>query len=140
MYNLILDKFEPGISYTDEHLEIFIEEAKLLLQADLNLTTQKLANILNNLFKIESRRPKVESLCPTIDNLFLYNIMPIPGHDKKRIRIYTIIRPLTVDDLAEELHLNEIDIRVLTKYIDDKVSRVGEQIELLDFYDLGIFA
>ena len=29
---------------------------------------------------------RTKSLCPTIDNLFLYNIMPIPGHDKDRIK------------------------------------------------------
>ena len=139
LYNLIVDKFERGASYTEEHLELFIADAEALLGVELHLTTKKLANILNVMFKIDKKQTTNLTKLPLVDNSFLYNMMPTTGKQKK-INIYTIQDFLTVDDIAEELGLNDLDKQVLNSFIDHKVSRVAEQVELLDYLDLNIFA
>ena len=59
---------------------------------------------------------------------------------QKFINIYTIVDFISVEDIAEELGLNDLDVTVLNSFIDHKVSRVAEQVELLDYLDLNIFA
>lgn len=80
LYNFIVKMFTPGISYTEEHLKEFTGAVEMTLPG-IKITTNKLAELLAQIYSIESRElNSVEGLD------FLFNKIYIPNLSTKRKR------------------------------------------------------
>lgn len=132
LYNQIVNIFKPGLSYTTEHLEMFIEAFKNV--APINLTVKQLQEMLNIIFKIDV---KITGKCNAVDNIFLYKIVPTVLPNKK-LKIFTIIDFTSIDDLIEQNNWDEIDKKILKNLINKRVRKIDERVTEIT-YGLDIF-
>lgn len=132
LYNQIVNIFKPGLSYTTEHLEMFIEAFKNV--APINLTVKQLQEMLNIIFKIDV---KITGKCNAVDNIFLYKIVPTVLPNKK-LKIFTIVDFTSIDDLIEQNNWDEIDKKILKNLINKRVRKIDERVTEIT-YGLDIF-
>lgn len=132
LYNQIVNIFKPGLSYTTEHLAMFIEAFKNV--APINLTVKQLQEMLNIIFKIDV---KITGKCNAVDNIFLYKIVPTVLPNKK-LKIFTIIDFTSIDDLIEQNNWDEIDKKILKNLINKRVRKIDERVTEIT-YGLDIF-
>ena len=128
IYNLLTKEFKPGISYTKEHLEIFIEAIKIILPGT-KLTEKEIREKLANIYVVESKQVRN---VPGVDYIYYKNIVPTGG---TKTNIYTIKRHKKIADIAEDHQLSEIDAKVLKKTIDKRYKNIinsNEAQELLN--------
>ena len=119
LYDLIVKTFTPGKSYTEEHLKIFCEAFEMTISG-VKITTNKLGELLAQIYNIESKKYKE---CPGLDFLFnkIYN--PIPGQNK-RINVYTIKNYLTLEDVIEQNKLDELSLKVLKNLLGERIREI----------------
>ena len=119
LYNFIVKMFTPGISYTEEHLKEFTEAVEIAMPG-VKLTTNKLGELLAQIYNIESKKYKE---CPGLDFLFnkIYN--PIPGQNK-RINVYTIKNYLTLEDVIAQNKLDELSLKVLNNLLGERIREI----------------
>jgi hypothetical protein len=119
LYNFIVKMFTPGISYTEEHLKEFTEAVEIAMP-EVKITTNKLGELLAQIYNIESKKYKE---CPGLDFLFnkIYN--PIPGQNK-RINVYTIKNFLTLEDVIEQNKLDELSLKVLKNLLSERIREI----------------
>ena len=124
--------FKPNISYTTEHLEMFIEAFKNI--APIKMTTKELSEKLNIIFKINVKILKSGN---AVDNNFLYKIVPTQLPNKK-IKIFTIVDFTTIEDLKEQNNWSEIDTKILKNLINKRVREVDKKVKKIE-YGLEVF-
>lgn len=119
LYDLIVKTFTPGKSYTEEHLKIFCEAFEMTISG-VKITTNKLAELLAQIYNVESKKYKE---CPGLDFIFnkIYN--PIPGQNK-RINVYTIKNYLTLEDVIEQNKLDELSLKVLKNLLSERIREI----------------
>ena len=132
LYRQIVKYFKPNISYTTEHLEMFIEAFKNI--APIKMTTKELSEKLNIIFKIDVKRTRDVS---SVDNIFLYKIVPTQD-TQKFIKIFTIVDFTTIDDLKEQNNWSEIDTKILKNLINKRVREVDKKVKKIE-YGLEVF-
>lgn len=138
LYNLIIDNFKPGTSYTNEHLELFIDMINILIPG-LKLSTTRLGETLNNIYSIKNSRPKVNE-GHQLEHYFYKNIYPnyCPG---KKISINTIIDFRKVDDIIAEHKLSDISSKSLENIIKKRFQAIVESDEAKNILNVkDIFA
>ena len=119
LYNFIVKMFTTGISYTEDHLKEFIEAVEITMPG-VKLTTNKLGELLNQIYNIESKQV---SDCTGLDLLFnkIYN--PI-GVQSKRIRVYTIKSFLTLEDIINQNNLDDLSLKVLRNLVNERIKEI----------------
>ena len=132
LYNQIVNVFKPGVSYTTEHLEMFIEAFNNVVP--IRMTAKQLQEKLSIIFKIEKNY--IRSGSP-VDNIYLYKIVPTvePG---KREWIFTIVDFTSLDDLVEQNNWSEIDKKILKNLINKRVRKIDERVTEIN-YGFDIF-
>ena len=132
LYNFIVKIFIPGISYTEEHLKDFVQAVEITIPG-VKMTTNKLGEVLGQIFVIESRELKsVEG----ID--FIYNKIYNPIlSTKKKTRINTIKSFLTLEDIIEQNKLDELSLKVLKNLLSERIKEIEkEAIEINSIQDI----
>ena len=132
LYNFITKMFIPGISYTEEHLKEFAEAVAITMPG-VKLTTNKLGELLAQIYNIETMRTKKVQ---GIDFLFnkIYN--PIPCTDKK-IKINTIKSFITLEDIINQNNLDDLSLKVLKNLIDERIKEIEkEAIEITSIQEI----
>ncbi|WP_277233644.1 DEAD/DEAH box helicase family protein [Romboutsia timonensis] len=134
IYNLLTKEFKPGISYTKEHLEIFIEAIKIILPGT-KLTEKEIREKLANIYVVESKQVRN---VPGVDYIYYKNIVPTGG---TKTNIYTIKRHKKIADIAEDHQLSEIDAKVLKNIIDKRYKNIINSNEAQEILNIEqIFA
>ena len=126
LYNFITKMFIPGISYTEEHLKEFCEAVEMTIPG-VKLTTNKLGELLAQIYNIESKKIRSED---GIDFLFnkIYN--PI-GCSKKQVKIKTIKSFLTLEDIITQNKLDDLSLKVLKNLMSERIKEIEiEAIEI----------
>lgn len=132
LYNQIVNTFKPGLSYTTEHLEMFIEAFQNI--APIKITTKKLSEKLNIIFKIDVKILKSGN---AVDNNFLYKIEPTQLPNKK-IKIFTIVDFTSLEDLASQNNWSEIDKKILKNLINKNIRKIDKEVQEIK-YGLNVF-
>ena len=130
LHNLIMQEFKPGISYTQEHLKLFINSLKTEIPG-LKLSVTLLGSIIKDNYVVEETRHRSVH---QLDNYFYKNIVPNPCTGKQ-IKINAIKDFRTVNDIILENNLSDIDKKSLSNIIDrrfDSIIKSKEAQELLE--------
>ena len=119
LYNFIVKIFTPGISYTEEHLKEFIQALEITMPG-VKLTTNKLGELLSQIYNIETMRTKKVQ---GIDFLFnkIYNSNPCTD---KKIKINTIKDFLTLEDIIKQNNLDDLSLKVLKNLISQRIQEI----------------
>lgn len=133
LYNQIVNTFKPGLSYTTEHLEMFIEAFQNI--APIKITTKKLSEKLNIIFKIDVKILKSGN---AVDNNFLYKIEPTQLPNKK-IKIFTIVDFTSLEDLVAKNNWSEIDKKILKNLINKNIRKIDKEVQKIN-YGIDIFS
>lgn len=128
LINLIMNDFKPGISYTQEHLELFLELLKVVLPG-IKLSTKTLGGYIKDIYNVEENRHKTNML-PQLDYYYYKNISPYHGNSKQT-RVYTIKNYRKVSDVIEEHGLSEISQKSLENIIKKRFHKIVESEEAL---------
>ena len=125
VYNYIINHFIPGISYTEEHLKDFVEAIQITL--GIRITTNKLSEILGQIYNIESKQYKKGSKVPPID--FIFNKIYNSNHGTfdKKTNIYTIKSYLTLEDVINQNSLDELSLKVLKSIVKDRIESIEKE-------------
>lgn len=124
LYSLIVNDFKPGISYTKEHLEMFIEAIQIIIPG-LKLTVNKLGETIKDIYVVD----EINSRGGTqVDTIFYKKVHPtyVPN---KRIRVYTIMSFKTVKDISIEHNLSEISCKSLENITKKRLNNIVESSE-----------
>lgn len=130
LYNFITKMFIPGISYTEEHLKEFVEAVEMTIPG-VKLTTNKLGELLSQIYNIESKQYKKSTKVPPIDFLFnkIYN--PIHGTFNKKTNVNTIKDFLTLEDIITQNKLDDLSLKVLRNLMSERIKEIEiEAIEI----------
>ena len=111
---------------------MFIEAFKNV--APINLTVKQLQEMLNIIFKIDVKEVKK---VPSVDNIFLYKIVPTQG-TKKKLKIFTIVDFTSLEDLADQNNWSEIDKKILKNLINKNIRKIDKEVQEIK-YGLSIF-
>lgn len=132
LYSFIVKMFTPGTSYTEEHLKEFTEAVEMTLPG-VKITTNKLAELLSQIYNIESKQMKE---CKGLDFLFNKNINPNLLHGK-RIKINTIKNFLTLEDIINQNKLDKLSLKVLNNLLGERIREIEkEAIEINNINEL----
>ena len=127
LIELIVNGFKPGISYTKEHLELFIELLAITLPG-IKLTTNKLSETIRDLYVVEETRHRSVH---QVDYNYYKNISPTPC-TPKQIKINTIKDFRKIDDIVKEHGLSEISQKNLENIIKKRFRNITESNEALE--------
>ena len=119
LYDLIVKTFTPGKSYTEEHLKIFCEAFEMTISG-VKITTNKLAELLAQIYNVESKQV---TQVKGID--FIFNKIYIPNPlTKKKIKINTVKGFLTLEDVIEQNKLDELSLKVLKNLLSERIREI----------------
>ena len=137
LHSLIMQEFKPGISYTQEHLELFIKSLEIVIPG-LKLSIKTLGSIIKDNYLIEETRHKFTML-PQLDNYFYKNIVPNHGNEEKnkQIRVYTIKDFRTVNDMILENNLPDINKKSLENIIDRRYKSIVDSNEAKEILNIN---
>ena len=123
LYNFIVKIFTPGTSYTGEHLEEFIQAVEITIPG-LKLTKKTLAELLAEIYNIESKQYKKGGKVPPVTLLFnkIYNATS--GTFNKKTNINTIKSFLTLEDVIEQNKLDELSLKVLKNLLGERIREI----------------
>ena len=130
LHNLIMQEFKPGISYTQEHLELFIKSLEIVIPG-LKLSVKLLGSIIKDNYVVEEKQTRSVN---QLDNYFYKNIVPNPLTGKV-IKINAIKDFRTINDIVLENNLSNIDKKSLSNIIDrrfDSIIKSKEAQELIE--------
>ena len=134
MYEWLINEFKVGTSYTNEHLEIVAEAFRIRYGENWAITTNKIAEILNQTYNID--RCKFSKSVAPIDISFYRNIIPNGATSKKRIDINTVKSFIEIQDIKKELDATSSDlsiensISIKKQYILNQLDEVEKEILL----------
>ena len=126
LYNLITADFKPGVSYTKEHLELFIDMIQIVIPG-LKITVNKLGEIIKDTYVVDEKQYGIKSNLPQVDTIYYKNISPTYG--KKKINLYTIKDFRKVNDIAIEHGLSEISEKSLENITKKRFQAIVESDE-----------
>lgn len=132
LYNLITADFKPGISYTNEHLELFIDILKIVIPG-LNLTTNKLGEIIKDTYVVQTNKI---SKCPGVDTIYYKNISPTYGHNK-RINLNTIKDFRKINDIVIDHNLSSISQKSLENITKKRFQAIVESDEAKEILNIN---
>ena len=134
LYNFIVKMFKPGISYTEEHLKDFVQAVGITIPG-VKITTNKLAELLAQIYSIESRElNSVEGLTFLFNKIYNSNLST-----KKKKRINTIKNFLTLEDIVEQNKLDELSLKVLNNLLGERIKDIeAEAKEINNMSELFI--
>ena len=119
LYDLIVKTFTPGKSYTEEHLKIFCEAFEMTISG-VKITTNKLAELLAQIYNVESKQV---TQVKGID--FIFNKIYIPNPlTKKKIKINTVKGFLTLEDIIDQNKLDELSLKVLKNLLGERIREI----------------
>jgi hypothetical protein len=124
LYEWLINEFKPGTSYTQEHLEILAGVLRVNFGDNWSLTTNKIGEILNIIYKID--RVKINKSVAPIETLFYRNIIPIGATTKKRIDAYTIKSRIDIQDIKKELDLTSSDLSLDYSIQKTKIKKLNQ--------------
>ncbi|MEG1312136.1 MAG: DEAD/DEAH box helicase, partial [Romboutsia sp.] len=126
IYEWLVNEFRIGISYTSEHLEELAKAFKITFGDNWALTSKKLGEILNQIYKIDSKKVRK---CDSIETLFYRNINPIKSqNEKKQITVNTIKSKIELSDIKKELGGSSSD-KSLEFSIQKRKSKILDQLD-----------
>ena len=126
LYNLITSDFRPGVSYTKEHLELFIDMIQIVIPG-LKMTVNKLGEIIKDTYVVDEKQYGIKSNLPQVDTIYYKNISPTYG--KKKINLYTIKDFRKINDIAIEHGLSEISKKSLENITKKRFQAIVESDE-----------
>lgn len=126
LYNFIVKMFTPGISYTEEHLKEFAEAVAMTIPG-VKITTNKLGELLAQIYNIESKQYKKGGKVPPIDFLFNKIYTSNPGTFNKKTNINTIKSFLTLEDIIKQNKLDDISLKVLKNLLSERIKNIEEE-------------
>ena len=136
IYNILMNFLKPGLSFTDEHLEILLEELLSTRLNGVNISKKEFRNIVNAIFLVDNKQHKKGSKVSAKSYIFINNIIDFTDTPlEKMTRVYTIKRHKKIADIAEDHQLSEIDAKVLKSIIDKRYKNIinsNEAQELLN--------
>lgn len=119
LYDLIVKTFTPGKSYTEEHLKIFCEAFEMTISG-VKITTNKLAELLAQIYNVESKQV---TQVKGID--FIFNKIYYPNPlTKKKIKINTVKGFLTLEDVIAQNKLDELSLKVLKNLLSERIREI----------------
>lgn len=138
IYNLITQAFKPGISYTEEHIKIFIDATKIFLPGT-KITVKEIQEKLVNIYVLDTKQvSKKTKNVPTVGINYYNNTVPTAG---TKLNIYTIKSYKKIDDIAIENGLSELDAKILKNVIDKRYKNIINSEEAQNILNVeGIFA
>ena len=119
LHNFIINEFKPGVSYTQEHLEHFIELVKIAIPG-LKLTINKLGGNIKDIYTIEENKINI---CPGVDKYFYRNMLPTPGQNK-RINLYTIKDFKNINDIIVEHKITQTSVKSLQSMVENRYKNI----------------
>ena len=134
LYSFILGTFKPGKAYTEEHLKLFIEAAETQLP-DTKLTTNKLGELLSQIYSIDARElNSVEGLDFIYNKIYISNLST-----NKKKRVNTIKSFLTIEDVIQQNKLSDISLKVLENLLGERIEAIRKEAkEITELKDLFI--
>ena len=126
LYNLITSDFRPGVSYTKEHLELFIDMIQIVIPG-LKITVNKLGELIKDTYVVDENRHKTSTL-HQVDYIYYKNIVPTLCNGKQ-IKINTIKDFRKVNDIAIEHGLSEISEKSLENITKKRFQAIVESDE-----------
>ncbi|MDY2883726.1 MAG: hypothetical protein SOT71_13835, partial [Romboutsia timonensis] len=137
LYNFIVKMFTPGISYTEEHLKEFCEAVAITIPG-VKLTTNKLGELLAQIYNIKQIRTKDLSKLQGIDFIFNKNNNSI-GCNNKQVKINTVESFLTLEDIINQNKLDDISLKVLNNLLGERIKQIEkEAIEINNINELFV--
>lgn len=138
IYEFLTDAFKPGISYTKEHIEYFIEAIETFIPGT-KLTEKEIRKKLQNIYIIECKNTKLGT---GLQYNFYNNIVPrgVPSKSGK-MRIYTIKGYKKIADIIEEHQLSEVSKKSLDNIIKTRVQKIinsNEAQEILSIENIFV--
>lgn len=122
LFSYITNRFTIGTSYTEEHLKVLSKEIKEIFKLDYS--TNKLSTILNQIYIINTLKTKKGAPLGTV---FYRNISPNSVHEGKQVRIYTIEKYISLEDIQALLNLEEGD-QTINHMIDKRKAKYKKQL------------
>ncbi|CEQ26526.1 putative deoxyribonuclease [[Clostridium] sordellii] len=122
LFRYITDKFKIGTSYTEEHLKVLADEIKKYFKLDYS--TNKLSTILNQIYIIKTLKTKKGA---PIGTIFYKNILPNSVHEGKQVRIYTIEKYISLEDIQALLNLEKGD-QTIKHMMEKRKSKYKKQL------------
>jgi hypothetical protein len=122
VYEWLKNQLKPGTSYTQEHLEILVEVLRVNFGDNWSLTSKKIGEILNIIYKIENTQTRIGTVVGT---LFYRNIIPT-GVANKKLRVYTIKSRIDIQDIKKELDLTSSDLSLDYSIQKTKIKKLNQ--------------
>ena len=133
LYSILINEFKPGISYTTEHIEYFIEGLNSTLPA-LKTSEKEIREKLVNIYVVEVSNKKIGT---GVDTIFYKNKYPTGVPNKSgKTRIYTIKRHKKIADITEEYQLSIDDYKVLKNIISKRYKTIIESDEATELINI----
>lgn len=126
VYEWLINEFKPGISYTNEHLEILSEALKITFGDNWSLTSKRISEILNQIYSIDSKKVRK---CDSVETLFYKNINPTESQNtKKQVTINTIKSRIEIQDIKKELAVTSSNLS-LDYSIQKRKTKILNQLD-----------
>lgn len=122
LFSYITNRFTIGTSYTEEHLKVLSDEIKKDFKLDYS--TNKLSTILNQIYIINTLKTKKGA---PIGTIFYKNILPNSVHEGKQVRIYTIEKYISLEDIQALLNLEEGD-QTIKHMLEKRKAKCKKQL------------
>ena len=130
IYNLLVYYFKPGISYTKEHVDNFLEGLKIT-SPNLKITEKEIREKLVNIYVIDTKQVRN---VPTVGYIYYNNMLPTPG---TKLNIYTIKAYKKIADIADEHQLSEISCKCLNNIIKKRYNNIINSEEAQDIINIS---
>lgn len=130
IYNLLVYYFKPGISYTQEHVDNFLEGLKTFLP-NLKISSKEIREKLVNIYVIDVKQVKK---VPTVGYIYYKNMLPTAG---TKFKIYTIKGYKKIADIIEEYQLSEISCKCLNNIIKKRYNNIINSDEAQDIINIS---
>ena len=126
MYFFIKQFFKPGISYTNEDLEKFVEATEITL--GIKTTSNKIGRLLNQMFNIEMKNTRVGTVT---EYNFLYNTLSDTVPKDKKLRIYTIKNFITIEDIVNQNNLSDLSYSILKDIVQTRIKNIDKEAVII---------
>lgn len=137
IYNYIIKEFVIGTSYTNEHIDYFIEVLNLIFPG-IKISNQKVLEVIKENYVVEEIKT---TKWTHLSINFYNNILPKCVQNKKQARFYTIQAEKNVEDIIQEHGLSELDFKILNNIVDKRYKHYIDSKEAKELIEVNnIFA
>ena len=124
VFEWLISEFKEGTSYTSEHLEILSEAFKARFGDNWALTSKKIGEILNQIYRIDKVKNKKLT---QVEALFYRNIIPTQVKNDK-LNYNTIKSRIELSDIKKELAVTSSDLS-LENSIKNRKNKILNQLD-----------